>query len=726
MRGLAKLSRRDFMVAGVAGAAGLLLGIELTSRGRTGAQRRRTTFQPNAWIDVATDGEITIWVAKTEMGQGVFSSLPAIVADELDADWERVHIRQADADPAYGNQWTAGSASVHESWEPLRRAGAAAREMLVAAAAAAWGVATVTCRTESGTVVHDPSGRRAGYGELAERASRVPVPKLPRLKSADELHLVGAALPRRDIPAKTNGTAIFGLDVRIPGMLVAAIARPPVFGGRVRRYDASRAVAMPGVRGVVELPPISTARPVSIRIPGGVAVVADSTWTAVRGCAAVDVEWNDGPNGALTSAGIDGMFERSLGSAALDVERRGNAEATLRRAAMVHEATYRVPYLAQTPPEPLNATADVHADRCEVWAPTQDPVAAQRAIASVLGLRTDSVTVHVTFVGGGFGRRLYTDVPVEAALVSRAVGAPVQVFWTREDDLRHGFYRPAALQRLRAGLSADGTLLGWEHRIVGPTVESQANPGDPDKTGEYRFGGARIWYAVADALTDYVPADPGVPLGWWRSVESSATTFAIESFVDELALAGRQDPVAFRLRLLQQHPPLRAVLQLAAQRARWGETMPAGRGRGVALYAKGSTRIAQVADVVVAADGTLRVPRVVCAVDCGTVINPDQVAAQVEGGIVFGASAALLSEITLAAGRVEQSNWQDYPMLRIDEAPQVEVHIVPGSEPPSGVGEPPVPPIAPAIANAVFAATGKRVRTLPIGRVDLGGKRHAD
>lgn len=724
MKGVVKISRRDFIVAGAAGGVGLLLGVQLDarrSRRRSRAEGQQAPFQPNVWIEVAPSGGVTIWVAKSEMGQGVWASLPAIVADEMDADWERIRIRQADADPAYGSQWTAGSTSVSTSWEELRRAGAAAREMLIAAAASAWGVPATSCRTENGAVVHPPSGRRAGYGELAARAAAVRVPQRPRLKSPDEYRLVGKRFPRPDIPAKVDGTAVFGLDVRVAGLLVAVIARPPAFGGRVRRFDASRARSLPGVRGVTQLEPITTTLPVAIRVPGGVAVVADSTWSALQAREALEIEWDDGPNAGLTSEGIDQLFQRGLGNTGEDIQRRGDADAALRRAPITREATYRVPFLAHTLPEPPNAIADVHQDRCEVWASTQDPVAAQRAIASILRLRPDAVTVHVPFLGGGFGRCLETDMPVEAALVSRAVGAPVQVFWTREDDVRHGFYRPAALHRMRAGLNAAGALIAWQHRIVGPTVASQREPGNRNKAGEYHYGGSVVRYAVADVLTDYVRADSAVPLGWWRSVESSSTIFAIESFVDELALAAKLDPVAFRLQLLDRQPRLQAVLQLAAQHAQWGRTLSPGQGRGVAVCIKGGTSIAQIADVAVAPDGTVRVPRVVCAVDCGTVVNPDQVEAQMEGGITFGASAALLNEITLAAGRVTQGNWQDYPVLRMNEAPAVEVHIVPSSERPSGVGEAPVPPIAPAITNAIFAATGKRVRTLPIGKVDTRG-----
>jgi len=719
VRGVGRITRRDFIVAGAATGAGFLLGVQLAGCRRSRAGVPPTSFRPSAWLEVSASGSVTIWVAKSEMGQGVWGALPAIVADEMDAVWEQLRVKQADTDPVYGSQWTAGSSSVRGSWEELRRAGAAAREMLVAAAASAWGVPPTTCRTQDGMVVHPSSGRRAGYGELAVRASSVPVPKRPRLKSQEQFRLVGKRLPRPDIPAKVDGSAVFGLDVRVAGMLVAVVARPPVIGGRVRRFDASRAASMRGVRGVVELQPISTSRPVSIRVPGGVAVVADSTWAAVQARDALDIEWDDGPNANLTSAGIDQLFEQSLGNAGEDIERKGDAIAAMRAAPVVRQAIYRVPFLAQTPPEPLNATAHVHGDRCEVWAPTQDPAATQQAIASVLRLRPDSVAVHVPFLGGGFGRRLETDMPVEAALVSRGIGAPVQVFWTREDDLAHGFYRPAAQHRLRAGLSAAGALLGWEHRIVGPTVASQKDPANRDKAGEYRYGGALIPYAADDVLVDYVPADPGVPLGWWRSVEVSSTTFAIESFVDELAVAAKQDPVAFRLALLGRQPRLRAVLQLAAQRAEWGQKLPRGRGRGVAVCSMRGSSIAQVADVTVATDGTVRVPRVVCAVDCGTVVNPGQVEAQMEGGITFGASAAVLSEITLAAGRITQSNWQDYPVLRVDEAPVVEVHIVPSDEPPSGIGETPVPPIAPAIANAIFSATGARVRRLPISKADL-------
>lgn len=692
------LGRRDFLK--LSAGAGLWLAVSAPGRVLAARAAIPAGFAPSAWLHVAPDGAVTVFLAKSEMGQGSYTGMAVLVAEELRADWKRVRVVQADADARFGNMSTGGSRSVRGGWIPLRKAGAAAREVLIEAAARRWEVAPGACRAEAGAVVHATSRRRLEYGALVADAARLPVPADPPLTAPAGFTLIGKRVPRLDTPDKVRGAAVFGLDVRVPGMLHAAVARPPVRGGRVKGFDAAAAARVPGVLEVVE-------------VPSGVAVIARDTWAAFRGRDALRATFEPGPNGALDGPAI----ARLLAEAPVAPEparREGDVEQALRGAARRVEAVYHLPLLAHATMEPMNCAADVRGGRAEVWAPTQAPTWARRAVAEALGIGEEAVTVHVTFLGGGFGRRSQPDFPVEAAQVSRAAGAPVQVTWTREDDLRHDFYRPPGRNELRAGLDARGRLVAWHHRVRTPSIGEQlfgraGRGGRPDVVE----GAADVPYLAGAVLVDQAIPELGLPIGWWRSVYSSQNAFAEEVFVDEVARAAGKDPLAFRLEHLPEASRLRGVLRLAAEKAGWGGKLASGRGRGIACHTSFGSHVAEVAEVSVRG-GRVQVHRVVCAVDCGTALNPDSVEAQIEGAVVYGLSAALRGEITVKGGAVEQGNFDAYEPLRMSEMPAVEVHLVPGAAEPGGIGEPGVPPIAPAVANAVFAATGERLRALPL------------
>ena len=696
MTPIVKLSRRDFIRVSAGAGAGLWLGFHLGARQAWAATP--ATFAPNAFLSVDASGEVAIWVVRSEMGQGVHTSMPMLVAEELECDWKAVRIEQAPTDPRFGQMSTGGSRSVRASWIPLRKAGAAAREMLVLAAAVRWGVEPRSCHAEAGKVVHDGSGRTLAYGALAAAAARLPVPKDPPLKDPRDFRLVGKPIPRLDTPSKVDGRAVFGIDVRLPGMLFATVARPPVVGGKVAGFEDAGARRVPGVRKVVQ-------------VPSGVAVVATSTWAAIRGREALQVRFDDGPNGSLDSVGVERLLSDPAAKPRV-VRADGDLEAALGAAQTKLQAVYQAPFLAHATMEPMNCTARVTRKGAELWAPTQAPTWAQGAVAKALGLPEAAVAVRTTLLGGGFGRRAIPDFAVEAAEVARAAGAPVQVVWTREDDMRHDLYRPASRHELRAGLDGAGKLLAWHHRVRAPSIAVQlfgGREGRPDVVE----GAADVPYGAGAVLVDCVTPEVGLRVGWWRSVYASQNAFAEECFVDECAAAAGKDPVAFRKELLAKHPRQEGVVELAAQKAGWGSPLPAGRGRGIACYASFGSWVAEVAEVSVQGK-ELRVHQVVAAVDCGRVVNPDTVRAQVESAVVYGLSAALRGEITLERGRVKQGNFDDYEPLRLHEMPAVEVHLVPSSEDPGGIGEPGLPPIAPAVANAVFAATGQRLRRMPL------------
>jgi CO/xanthine dehydrogenase Mo-binding subunit len=692
---ISRVDRRDFIKLGAIAGSGLLLGFRVADRGEQLAGA--AALEPNAFLKVDTNGAVTIWLARSDMGQGVRTAMPMIVADELDADWSSVRVVQADAHPSkYGRMMTVGSTSVRNgAWMPLRRAGASAREMLVAAAAARWGVPARECTTEKGRVAHAASGRSAAYGELAEAAAGQAVPPQPRLKEPSQFTLIGTRVPQVDMKEKVSGKAVYGTDVRVPGLLFATVVHPPVYGAKVASFDDRRARAVPGVRQVVE-------------VSQGVSVVADSTWAALKGARALDIRWDNGAF-AMSTPDIFAHFSALADGAGAVAQRDGDVAAALTGAARKIRATYEAPYLAHATMEPMNCTAHVQRDRCEIWVPTQNPQGTQSAAARLTGLPVDAVTVHVTYLGCGWGRRSRTDFVEDAVETSMKVGAPVQVLWTREEDMQHDFYRPAAHLRFDGALDATGRATGLRVKIVAQGISGGRDAID----GPAVAGIADMHYAIPNVLVEYARATLPVPVGYWRSVGPSQNTFALESFIDEMAhLAGR-DPFEFRRELLARHPRLRRVLEIAAEQSGWGRRAPEGRARGIAVVEDKGGLVAEVAEVSLE-KGNVRVHRVTCAADCGQIIHPGIVEAQMTGSVVAGLTAALYGEITIEKGRAGQGNFHDYRLLRIGEMPDVSVHIVKSAEEPGGVGEPAVPPIAPAVTNALFALTGKRIRKLPI------------
>jgi len=713
---MARVSRREILTAGAAAGGGLLLGWHQDAGPRVLAAAAKATqpvFAPNAFIRIGTDGRVTLIMCQVEMGQGTYTSMPMLLAEELEIGLDQVRLEHAPPDdklyanPLFGDQETGGSTSVKMFYEPLRRAGATARTMLVAAAAATWKVDPASCRAQKGVVTHSPTGRALPYGALAEKAARLPVPAQVALKDPKDFKLIGTSAKRLDTPAKVNGTAQYGIDVRLPGMKIATVAASPVVGGKVASLDDSKAKAIKGVRQIVRLDDV-------------VAVVADHMWAAKQGLAALDIRWDDGPNATVSIADVvQGLAAATL-TPGVVARKEGDAAAAIASAPVKMEAIYQVPFLAHAAMEPINCTVHVQPDRCEVWTGSQVLTRAQATAAKVTGLPLEKVIVHNHYLGGGFGRRLEHDYVTQAVRIAKQVEGPVKVIWTREEDVRHDVYRPYYYDRVSAGVDARGQPTAWMHRLAGPAILARYLPAafrdgiDPDGLD----GAVHLLYDIPAIQVEFVRREePVLNTGFWRGVGVTHNTFVIESFIDELAAAAQQDPVAYRRALLGKSPRARAVLDLATQAAGWGQPLPAGRGRGVSLlYSGWGSYLAQVAEVEVSKSGEVRVHRIVCAVDCGTVVNPDTVKAQVEGGIVFGISGALWGEVTLEKGRVQQSNFNNVRVLRINETPAIEVHLVRNLEAPGGMGEPSTAVTAPALANAVFAATGKRIRTLPLER----------
>src|SRR5881398_3899313 len=711
-------TRREFLET----TTGLIIAFALPWRVQTAAGA--APFAPNAWLRIGADGIVTLTIDRSEMGQGSQTGLALILAEELEADWSTIRLGPMPENPAGWSRImrTGGSNAIRSSWQPLRKAGATAREMLVTAAAQTWQVDRATCRAEQGAVIHVPTGRRLRYGTLAARAAALPVPGEAPLKDPKEFRLVGTRVTRLDTPGKVDGSAQFGIDVKVPDMLVASIERSPVLGGRVKRFDADRANAMPGVRHVVELEPSSWMSSKgggwAAGCAAGVAVVADTYWQAVEARRTLVIEWDEGEASTLDSASIRAQLVALAERSGVVAQTIGDGIAAVANAATRVFAEYDVPFVHHATMEPMNCTAFVRSDGCDVWAPTQNQGDAQRVAAELTGLPKEKVRIHTTLSGGGFGRRLEPDFVSEAVRVSQAVGAPVKVIWTREDDMRNGFYRPTSYNRFSAGLDASGAPVAWSHRIVAPPILLKFGPLDKGIDRTLIDGAANLPYAIPNLLVDQATLElAAVPRGPWRSVGVSHNGFVTECFLDEIAVAGGRDPFELRRELLRDKPRHRRTLEVAAEKAGWGSPLPPGRGRGIALAEWGPTVCVEVAEVTVEADGSVRVPRVVCAVDCGQTVNTGQIEAQMQGGVVFGLSAALYGEITLARGRVVQGNFDTYPVVRMAVAPAVEVYIVPSSDPQGGAGEPGVPPIAPAVCNAIFAATGKRIRKLRIGKV---------
>jgi len=707
-----KLTRRALLKGGAVLGAGLVIGFRLPLD--AAAQPAQTTpgvFAPNQWLRIDRDGIVTITNSVPEMGQGAMTATPMIIADELDADWSKIRTEQAPANPKLyanpvtGNQSYGGSRGVRDHLEMWRKAGAAARQMLKQAAAQEWNVPESEVETEPGVVIHRPSGRRLMYGQLVDKASQLPVPQNPTLKTKDQFRYIGKeGIARLDIPVKTDGRAIYGMDVKVPGMLIASIERCPVFGGTVQSLDATAAKAVPGVKHVVQ-------------VSNGVAVVASSFWSALQGRRALKVTWDEGAMAALTSAQISKQYETMSKQPGQVARNEGNAEQALGAGGKVVEAVYQVPFLEHACMEPMNATAHVMPNGVTLWVPTQNPGGHQALAAKIAGVPVERVEVVTTLLGGGFGRRGEPDFVTDAVETSKAVGAPVKVIWTREDDIQHGFYRPATYNVFRAALDANGQPVAWWNRIVGPGILIQKGRAPKGTIDPAAVEGARNHpYDIPNIRVEWVEKDFGVPVGFWRSVGSSQNAFITESFVDELAHAAGKDPYEYRRALLGKAPRHLAVLDAAAKGAGWGTPLPAGRARGIAVAFSYGSYAAHVAEVSVAPDGGVRVHRFVCAIDCGIAVNPDQVRSQMEGGAIYALTAALYGKITLDKGRVQQSNFHDYPMLRIGEAPAVETIIVDSGQAPGGLGEPGVPPVAPAVTNAIFVLTGKRIRTLPIDK----------
>src|SRR3954447_4618601 len=701
------LSRRGFLATAAAAGGGLMLSLSLPF-GKTDAAP--DSFAPNAFIRIGSDGQVVLTMPYVEMGQGTYTSIPMLIAEELEVSLKQVRLEHAPpneklyANPLLGVQATGNSNAIRGAWKPLREAGATARTMLVAAAALRWGVDSKSCSAQDGEVIHAPTGRRLAYGALAADAAKIPVPASVTLKAPGAFRLIGTPAKRLDASGKVNGTVVYGIDARPPGVKFATLAQSPTFGGRVKSLDDTAAKAVKGVRQIV-------------RLDDAVAVIADHMGAAKKGLEALKIEWDDGPHHLLTTEAVARELEQAtLGSGAV-AQNVGDTDKAMEGAATRIVANYQVPFLAHATMEPMNCTVHLRKDTCEIWVGSQAVARFQAAAEKTVGLPLESVIVHNHLIGGGFGRRLEADGVIRAVQIAQHVDGPVKVVWSREEDIQHDMYRPYWFDRLAAGLDDQGRPVAWHHRFAGSSVIARwLPPGfkngiDPDSTE----GAIDLVYNLPNFHVEYVRVEPpGIPTAFWRSVGPSHTVFVVESFMDEIAAAAKQDAVAYRRALLDKSPRAKAVLDLAAEKAGWGQPLPQGHGRGISLQSAFGTYLAQVAEVEVSKDGAVRVRRVVCAVDCGTVINPDTVQAQIQSGIIFGATAALYGEITLKNGRVEQSNFDTYQMLRINEAPAIEVHLVESTEPPGGMGETGTSAIVPAIANAIFAATGKRLRKMPV------------
>lgn len=714
------LSRREFIKGSAAAMGGLVIGFYLPllgGRAYAAEAQPKPVYPPNAFIRIAPDDSITIVVNKSEMGQGVYTSLPMLIAEELEADWSRICIDSAPVaavynHTAFGMQMTGGSSSIPSSWEQLRRVGASARTLLVRAAAQQWDVPESECHAVNSQVIHAKSGNKASYGKLADAAAKLPLPDNVELKSPKDFKLIGKPTKRLDTPTKINGSALFGLDVYLPGMLTVVIARSPVFGGQVKRFDASEARKLAGVQGVYQ-------------VPTGIAVAATGFWPAKTARDLLEIEWDEGPGAALSTPAMRAEYLELAKKPGAVARKDGDTVQGFKKAHKSINAEYELPYLAHAAMEPLNVVVDLKPDHCTIWTGTQAQTMDRAMAAQTAMLNPEQVEINTTFLGGGFGRRANprSDFVTEAVQVAMAVGKPVKVVWTREDDMRGGNYRPMWSDHIEAGIEKNGKPIAWKHTIVGQSIvadtsfEAFMTKNGIDATSVE--GAATLPYVIPNLQVELHSPKNAVPVQWWRSVGHSHTAFVVETMIDELAHLAGKDPVAYRLSILPANSRYIGVLQLAAKKSGWGKKkLPAGHALGVAVHESFNSYVAEIAEVSLE-KGKIRVHRVVAAVDCGLVINPDGVHQQIEGAIVFGLSAALHGAITLDKGRVVQSNFHDYAPLRFSEMPQVEVHIVENNEPPTGIGEPGTPPIAPAVANALFKLTGKRIRRMPFDQENL-------
>lgn len=707
-----RLSRRDLLKVGAAGI--LLVSFRLPI-----ARAADESFAPNGFIRVGNDDVVTLIMPQVEMGQGIYTSVGMILADELDADFNKVVLEHAPPDeklyanPVFHIQATGGSTSVRAFWMPLRKAGAAARAMLIAAAAQQWSVEPSSCRASNSEVIHDASGRKVAYGAIAAQAATMKPPSDPPLKALKDFTLIGKPIKRKDTPEKTNGKAQYGIDVMPAGVQFATLAECPVFGGKIGKVDDSKAKTIKGVRQVIVLDDL-------------VAVVGDTIWTAMQGLDALDVTWDEGPNAAIGSTEIwDALRNASKGEAVVAKE-QGDVKTAFADGDR-YEAVYELPFLAHATMEPLNCTVHFTKDACEVWTGTQVVARVQSEVARALGLPTEKVTVHNFLIGGGFGRRLEPDMAVKAARVAQHVEGPVKIVWRREEDMQHDVYRPIYHDELAASVK-DGKIIGWTHRVTGSAIIARWLPPAFQKGIDIDAvdGETDNAYGIPNFRAEYVRAEPpAVPTGFWRGVGPNNNFFAIESFIDELAHRAGADPVAYRLGMLEATPRLKAAVQLVAEKSGWGSALPARRARGISAQTAFGSFISTVCEAEVDENGEIRVHRLVSAVDTGIAVNPDTIVAQLEGGLIFGLTAALFNEITISKGRVDQSNFHDYRMLRINEAPKIEVHLIPSTEYPGGIGETGTTAAPPALTNALFAATGVRLRRLPIDRDVLAGRKQA-
>jgi isoquinoline 1-oxidoreductase beta subunit len=729
------VSRRDFL-GGIFSAGALVLGATVLPKGAMAADSGDATWQPSVYLGLEPDGRVIIIAHRSEMGTGIRTSLPMVVADELEADWKRVKIEQATGDAKYGNQDTDGSESIRDFYEPMRQAGATARMMLESAAASKWGVPASECQAKNHEIVHSKSDRKLGFGELVTLASRQPVPKKEALKfkSPTEYRYVGQNVPIADLDGILDGHAVFGMDARMPGMVYASIERPPVFGGTLKSYDDAEARKVRGVSKTLTIPPFKA--PYGFQALGGVAVIADNTWAAMQGRKKLKVDWDPGPNASLDSNAYKKTLQETARQNCKVARNDGDVDAAFKKAVKTHEAEYYVPHLAHASMEPPVAVAEFKNGKVVAWAPTQNPQAVQDTVAKAVGISPKDVTCHVTLLGGGFGRKSKPDYVAEAAVLSKQLGKPVKVVWTREDDIRFDYYHAVAAMYIKAATDEKGRPTAWLQRSVFPPIGAMEDAKARYGTFELDMGWNDVPYDVPNFRAECGPAEAQVRIGWLRSVANVPHAFGVQSFTDELAAAAGRDRVEYLLDILGKprkidlRPPkdrqkpdpymldiarMRRVIELAAEQSGWAKKKPGhGRALGIAVHRSFLTYVAAVVEVEVD-KGKIRIPRVDIALDTGKVIHPDRVRAQLEGASVFGTSIALLGEITAANGRIQQSNFNNYPVARMNEAPlETHVHIVPSSAPPAGVGEPGVPPMSPAICNAIFAATGKRIRELPI------------